>query len=161
MLAGKMGYLVLISLGIVPQQDGNLPLNLSACIVHACARLNMKMSMLFGRIMVSLKTFNFQTASCGLLHSHMQEALPHHLLIYTDGWVDYTKCSATAAAIIPAHGYKWKERLSFKTASTTAALEAIQLALQHLLTFQAPSEAVVLTESLVALLQLQRQDELN
>lgn len=41
----------------------------------------------------------------------------------------------------------------------TAELAAIQLSLQHLLTLQTPIEAVTLTDSRVALLQLQREDE--
>lgn len=38
--------------------------------------------------------------------THLEEAFPHHLLIYTDGSVDHTKSSVTAAAIIPALGYE-------------------------------------------------------
>lgn len=94
-----------------------------------------------------------------LVFTHLEEAFPKHLLIYTDGSVNEAKNSATAAAIIPALGYEWKGRLSFNTTSTTAELAAIQAALQHLLTLQNPSEAVILTDSRGALLQLQKEDE--
>lgn len=106
-----------------------------------------------------------QTLPDGVLRSivftHLEEAFPNHVLIYTDDSLDHTKDSVTAAAIIRALGYGRKGHLLFNITSTTAELATIQLALEYLLSLQTLRKAVSLTDSRGVLLQLLRKGEAN
>lgn len=57
-----------------------------------------------------------------LVFTHLEEAFLSNLLIYTNASVDHAKNLATAAAIITAHQYQWKEDISVKTTSTAMKL---------------------------------------
>lgn len=89
----------------------------------------------------------------------LEEKYASSLEIYTDGSVNKSAGTATAAYVIPSIGKEYAVRINLETSSTTAEMVAILLALEYLRTTEWMTAAVILTDSRTALRNLANAGE--
>ncbi|KAG0432991.1 hypothetical protein HPB47_020332 [Ixodes persulcatus] len=89
----------------------------------------------------------------------LEEKYASSLEIYTDGSVNKSAGTATAAYVIPSIGKEQAVRINIETSSTTAEMVAIHLALEYLRTTEWMTAAVILTDSRTALRNLANAGE--
>ncbi|KAG0433831.1 hypothetical protein HPB47_019553 [Ixodes persulcatus] len=89
----------------------------------------------------------------------LEEKYASSLEIYTDGSVNKSAGTATAAYVIPSIGKEHAVRINIETSSTTAEMVAILLALEYLGNTEWMTAAVILTDSRTALRNLANAGE--